>query len=132
MHYKTETKEKFTVVTLLDTSLTSNLVPQINDLSKKLLAESPKNIIVNCQQVTQWDEASIQALFMAQQTSYDNNASFVLCELSNSLQSQLDLTEYAEIMNCTPTEPEAGDIVLMEEIERELLDSDDFEFSQNN
>jgi hypothetical protein len=32
-------------------------------------------------------------------------------------------------MNTTPTESEAWDIVQMEEIERELLDSDDMEFS---
>jgi hypothetical protein len=33
------------------------------------------------------------------------------------------------MMNLTPTETEAWDIVQMEEIERELLDSDDIEFS---
>jgi hypothetical protein len=32
-------------------------------------------------------------------------------------------------MNITPTESEAWDILQMEEIERELLDSDDMEFS---
>ena len=32
-------------------------------------------------------------------------------------------------MNTTPTESEAWDIVQMEEIERELLDSDDMEFA---
>jgi hypothetical protein len=31
-----------------------------------------------------------------------------------------------ELMNFTPTESEAYDIVQMEEIERELLDDDDF------
>jgi hypothetical protein len=30
-----------------------------------------------------------------------------------------------ELFNSTPTESEAGDIILMEEIERELMDSDD-------
>jgi hypothetical protein len=35
-------------------------------------------------------------------------------------------------MNITPTESEAWDIVQMEEIERELLDSDDMEFSNQD
>jgi hypothetical protein len=34
----------------------------------------------------------------------------------------LDKEEYLELMNITPTESEAWDIVQMEEIERELLD----------
>ncbi len=33
----------------------------------------------------------------------------------------LDENELLEVMNVTPTESEAGDIVQMEEIERELL-----------
>jgi hypothetical protein len=35
-------------------------------------------------------------------------------------------------MNITPTESEAWDILQMEEIERELLDSDDMEFSNQD
>jgi hypothetical protein len=49
--------------------------------------------------------------------------------LSDDLQNALDSTEFGEVMNLTPTESEAWDIVQMEEIERELLDSDDMEFS---
>ena len=37
----------------------------------------------------------------------------------------LDKTDLLELMNVTPTESEAGDIVQMEEIERDLLDEED-------
>ena len=40
--------------------------------------------------------------------------------------------EIAEILNITPTESEAWDIVQMEEIERELLDGDDVNFESNS
>ena len=40
--------------------------------------------------------------------------------------------DWLDTMNITPTESEAWDIVQMEEIERELLDSDDMEFSLPN
>ena len=79
--------------------------------------------------MTHWDLPVIEQLANAQQSYYDNNTSFVICCLSDGLQEVLDLTEYAELLNMTPTETEAWDIVQMEEIERELLDSDDFEFS---
>jgi len=36
----------------------------------------------------------------------------------------LDKNELLEVMNVTPTESEAWDIVQMEEIEREFLDGD--------
>ena len=74
----------------------------------------------------------MEALANAQQQFYDNNASFVICALSEALLNGLEAANYAEIMNITPTETEAWDIVQMEEIERELLDSDDMEFSVEN
>jgi anti-anti-sigma regulatory factor len=98
-------------------------------LIQKLGSNSPKNLVVNLSEVKHW-ELSIMALFAQhQEVFYDNNTSFVLCCLSDDLQNALDLTDYSEIMNLTPTETEAWDIVQMEEIERELLDSDDMEFS---
>jgi anti-anti-sigma factor len=132
MQYKTDLKEKFTVVTFLDASITSNSVPEINELTQKILSQSPKNLVVNCGQVKQWDPSIIAVLANAQEQFYDNNASFVICALSDTLQNSIDHSEYAEMMNLTPTETEAWDIVQMEEIERELLDSDDMEFSAEN
>jgi anti-anti-sigma factor len=129
MHYKIDTKDKFTVLSLLDHSLSSNLVPELNDLIKKLGLTSPKNLVLNLDAVKAWDLNIIELLAQQQEVFYDNNTSFVLCCLSDDLQSALDSTEFGEVMNLTPTETEAWDIVQMEEIERELLDSDDMEFS---
>ena len=129
MQYKTEQKEKFTVITLLESSLSSNLVPELAELTTKIGAVAPKNLVLNFAKVARWELPVIEQLANAQQSFYDNNTSFVICCLSDSLQDVLDLTDYAEVMNMTPTESEAWDIVQMEEIERELLDSDDMEFS---
>jgi anti-anti-sigma regulatory factor len=129
MQYKTELKEKFTVLTILENSLSSNLVPELAQIIAKIGAESPKNLVLNLGQVARWELPVIVELADSQGSFYENNTSFVICGLSDSLQDTLDLTEYAEIMNITPTESEAWDIVQMEEIERELLDSDDMEFS---
>jgi anti-anti-sigma factor len=129
MQYKTEQKEKFTVITLLENSLSSNLVPELAELTTKIGAKDPKNLVLNFANVVRWELPVIEQLANAQETFYDNNTSFVICCLSDSLQELLDMTEYAEVLNITPTESEAWDIVQMEEIERELLDSDDMEFS---
>ena len=129
MHYKIDTKEKFAVLSLLDPILSSNLVPELNDLIKNLGLTSPKNLVLNLAAVKDWDLSIMALLAKHQEVFYDNNTSFVLCCLSDDLQNALDMTEFGEMMNLTPTESEAWDIVQMEEIERELLDSDDMEFS---
>lgn len=129
MQYQTAPKEKFTVIKILDTDLSSNLVPELSELTGTILAKSPKNLVLNLEKVRSWDNAVLEHLAKAQEQFYDNNASFVICCLSESLNKDLDSSDWGDLMNTTPTESEAWDIVQMEEIERELLDSDDMDFS---
>jgi anti-anti-sigma regulatory factor len=130
--YQTATKEKFTVITIENKELLSNLVTELDNLTTKLGNTAPKNLILNLKLVQNWDEAIIEQITKAQGNFYEHNTSFVVCALSDHLQDILDKTDYAELLNMTPTESEAWDIVQMEEIERELLDSDDMEFSLPN
>lgn len=129
MQYQTEPKEKFTVIKILDTTLSSNLVPELAKITQEILAKSPKNLVLNLEKVQTLEAPVLEQLAQSQEQFYDNNASFVICCLSDSLNKQLDQSDWGDVMNTTPTESEAWDIVQMEEIERELLDSDDMEFS---
>jgi anti-anti-sigma regulatory factor len=130
--YQTDIKEKFKVITILNTELLSNLVGELDILTTEWGNSAPKNLVINLKNVTNWEEAIIEQIASAQGQFYEKNTSFVICALSEPMQDILDNTEYAELLNMTPTESEAWDIVQMEEIERELLDSDDMEFSLPN
>ncbi|MFM8962552.1 MAG: hypothetical protein ACKOGD_01760, partial [Sphingomonadales bacterium] len=70
MHYKIDTKEKFTVLSLLDPSLSSNLVPELNDLIKKLGSNSPKNLVLNLEGVKDWDLSIMELLAQHQEVFY--------------------------------------------------------------
>ena len=132
IQYQIDTKEKFNVITILNTELSSNLVPELGELTSKWGNTPQKNLILNLKNVEKWDESVIEQITLSQGQFYEKNTSFVICALSAQLLENLDKTEYAELLNMTPTESEAWDIVQMEEIERELLDSDDMEFSLPN
>ena len=128
IQYQTDTKEKFTVITILNTDLSSKLVPELANLTSKWGNTEPKNLVLNLKNVKTWDEAVIEQIASDQGRFYEKNTSFVVCAIPDALFDILDKTDYAELLNMTPTESEAWDIVQMEEIERELLDSDDMEF----
>ena len=132
IQYQIDTKEKFNVITILNKDLSSNLVPELADLTSKWGNTLQKNLIINLQNVEKWDDSVIEQITISQGQFYEKNISFVICALSDQLLDNLDKTEYAELLNMTPTESEAWDIVQMEEIERELLDSDDMEFNLQN
>jgi anti-anti-sigma regulatory factor len=67
------------------------------------------------------DDNTGDLLATVQQQFYENNASFVICNLQKPVEKLLEEKELLELMNVTPTESEAWDILQMEEIERELL-----------
>jgi anti-anti-sigma factor len=123
---KIDTKEKFHVITLSEPHLSATMTEELSDRLLSYLQSAIKNIVLNLRQLQSLDNISAETLVKVQQKFYENSASFVICELQPRVEEFLDDQQLLEIMNITPTESEAGDIVQMEEIERELLDGDSF------
>ena len=133
MKVKIDTKEKFHVITLIEPFLSANLAADLSALVTKYLEQEIKNVVLKLPTVQMVDDKAAEELSRLQQKFYENNASFVICEIHPDLEKKLDELELLEIMNITPTESEAWDILQMEEIERELLDNtDNGEFPAKN
>jgi anti-anti-sigma factor len=127
MEVKTDTKEKFHVIRVETQDLSENLAADLNRQLVELLKDTIKNVVLNLSSVKSIQEEAAEILVRAQQKFYESDASFVICELTKPVETFLDEKELLEMMNVTPTESEAYDIVQMEEIERELLGGDDFD-----
>jgi len=128
MKVKIDTKEKFTVVVPEEAALTANLSEELRNICEQCLQVMPKSVVLNLQLVQSIDEEAASAITSVQEKFYDNSASFVVCGMSKEMEQKFDELELLDYLNYTPTESEAWDIVQMEEVERELLDSDDVEF----
>jgi anti-anti-sigma factor len=129
MLVKTDTKEKFHVITLPGPVLPADMAAELSDLLLAYLqndasapGKPPRNIVLNLKELQSLDEAVAEMLVKLQQIFYESNASFVICEIRKPVEDFLDSVNLLELMNTTPTESEAADIVQMEEIERELMD----------
>jgi anti-anti-sigma factor len=126
MEVKTDTKEKFHVIRVETAELPANLAAELKTYLEEPLKDTIKNVVLNLRNVKTIDEETAEVLVRTQQKFYEQNASFVVCELTDEIEKFLDQKELLEMMNVTPTESEAYDIVQMEEVERELL-GDDFD-----
>ena len=132
MKVKIDTKEKFTVITPEMGCLDDNIAAEIVQVSNNCLLQPVKNIVLNLENITDIENVAATSIAELQQMAYEQSASFVICSLQKSVEEKLEEAELLETLNVTPTESEAWDIVQMEEIERELLDGNDFEFEKNN
>ena len=122
MEVKIDTKEKFHVITLSQPELSATMTEELSDRLLSFLQSDIKNIILNLKELQSLDNISAENLVKVQQKFYETNASLVICELQPQVEEFLDKDQLLEMMNITPTESEAWDIIQMEEIERELLD----------
>ncbi|SRR6266487_3277209 len=127
MEVKIDTKEKFHVITLLQTNLSATMTEELSNRLFSYLHSDIKNIVLNLKELQSLDNLSAEMLVKVQQKFYENNVSFVICGLQPQVEDFLDKDELLEIMNAAPTETEAWDIIQMEEIERELMDGDSSE-----
>ena len=132
MEVKIDTKEKFTVITPETGVLNDNIAAAVTNSVNTCLTRPVKNVVLNLSNIVDIEEDAAKTLAELQQTAYEQSASFVICSLQANVEEKLETLELLELMNVTPTESEAWDIVQMEEIERELLDGDDFEFEKND
>lgn len=124
MGVKTSTKEKFHVISVTTPHLSANMTENLCGELTKYLNQEIKNVVLKLTGINTIDDAAAECLVKTQQQFYENGASFVICELTPDLEKILDESNLLELMNVTPTESEAWDIVQMEEIERELLDDE--------
>lgn len=121
MQVKIDTKERFHAITINAPSLAANMTAELNDCLVPLSQNGVKNVVLNLEAIESMDKTAAEDLVKLQQLFYERNASFVIWGLSPALEDWLDKEELLELLNITPTESEAWDIVQMEEIERELL-----------
>ena len=125
MKLKIDTKEKFNVLTPEESIISANMTEAIEKIGDYASLEIP-HVILNMQMVNEIDEESAEKISEIQQQFYEKNKSMVICLMQPTVEAVFEKLDLIDVMNITPTESEAWDIVQMEEIERELLsDFDD-------
>ena len=125
MQVKIDTREKFHAITILEPALAANMTEELEKDLLPLLEKDVKNVVLILKDIPEVEEAAADSLVKIQQAFYDNSASFVICELTPEVEKYLEDDGFLELMNVTPTESEAWDIVQLEEVERELLNGPD-------
>ena len=125
MQVKIDTREKFHAITITESVLAANMTEELDQRLLPILEKDVKNVVLILKDTSEVDDAAAECLVRIQQAFYDNSSSFVICELTPAVEKSLEDTGLLELMNVTPTESEAWDIIHLEEVERELLNGPD-------
>jgi anti-anti-sigma factor len=124
MNVKIDTKETFSVIRIHEAHFAANMAEEMEKLLFKLHKSSQPHVIVNFEDVKTMDSAVAKFLFQAYTETLEQGFSFVLCCMQPDVIQTLEDADALDLLNITPTESEAWDIVHMEAIERELLNGE--------
>jgi len=124
MNFKIDTREKFTMITPVSDFSSDNLTAEFKELVFSYL-QHKTNIVISLKNVVKLDEKTVEMVAALQQEFYEQNISFVICEVQLPVQAIINSLDLDGVLNIAPTDTEAWDIVQMEEIERELLRDDE-------
>jgi anti-anti-sigma factor len=125
MQVKIDTREKFHAITITESVLAANMTEELDQRLLPILEKDVKNVVLILKDTLEVDDAAAECLVRIQQAFYDNSSSFVICDLTPAVEKSLEDNGLLELMNVTPTESEAWDIIHLEEVERELLNDPD-------
>ncbi len=121
MNVKIDTKEKFTVLTPIESHISANMTASLAELLHPYLQKAPPHIVFNMEAVEAVEPLAMEKITSLQQQFYEKQCSFVICNMQDAVEKSFDEHNFLELLNVTPTESEAWDIVQIEEIERELF-----------
>ena len=125
MQVKINTREKIHAITIEESVLAANMTAELEKTLLPILQTDANHVVLILKGVESVEEPAAECLVKIQQDFYDAGSSFVICELTPEVEKALENNSLLEMMNVTPTESEAYDIVQMEEVERELLNGPD-------
>jgi anti-sigma B factor antagonist len=123
MDYTTEKHEKYIVLKLKDDKLNDLISSQLKVRFEELHNDGERNIILDLTRVNYCDSSGLSAILMGNKLCKNAFGSFVLCGLNVNVQRVITISQLDKVLLICPSLQEAIDLVFMDEIERELLNT---------
>lgn len=124
MEFKIDTKEKILVVQPQITTLDANLSARFTKEVAELPGLEGRNLILDMALVEKADDTGIKAILTVYHQQYDSGMSCALTGLNSTLTNTIKKADET-VYNLAPTMLEAIDLVMMEDLERELMQDGD-------
>lgn len=124
VNVKIDTKEKFSVIRPETSKISAIMAEELENIFHDILKTTNQHVILNLENVAIIENVAASSIAKMQQLYYENKRSFVTCCANEYLLDSFRGWDLINILNLTPTESEAWDMIHMEEIERELLDDE--------
>ncbi|HKK40034.1 MAG TPA: STAS domain-containing protein [Cryomorphaceae bacterium] len=120
MSFKIQKEDKYAILYTETEKIQSINAPLLKSELVVLIKAGFKNIIVDMAATRYCDSSGLSALLTGNRLCKEADGTFVLSSLQPSVEKLVAISQLNSVFDIVPTKDEAIDVVLMEEIEREL------------
>ena len=113
-------QEKYVLVSIKESKLTSVVAPELKAEIVVLMHDGFKNMIFDLSEVQYCDSSGLSAILVAYRSCRDNNGFFVLSGVQDHVRKLISISQLDGMLVQVPTINEAIDLVFMDEVEKQL------------
>jgi anti-anti-sigma factor len=120
MNFTISNKEKHQLITSNIENLNSVVSTELKSELVVTIKEGNKNLVLDLGKTVYADSSGLSAVLLGNRLCRDAGGTFVLTGLNQHIAKLIEIAQLDRVLNITPTINEAVDIIFMEEIERNL------------
>ena len=122
MKFSIDRQDQYTILKIDEEKLDSTIAPEVKSEFVTLQAEGVKNIVLNMEVVKYSDSSGLSALLVGNRL-FKDTGSFVMCKLNEHVMKLISISQLDKVIDILPTEEEAIDAVMFNDIERGLREA---------
>lgn len=119
-----EKNERYTVFTVKEKNLTSHNSSDLKSEIAILVAEGYTSILLNLSELEFMDSSGLGALLNTDRTTKENGGFLVIFGLNENNSNLIRIAKLDKVLLLAPTQKEALDLLILEELERDLSAED--------
>ena len=120
MNLTIDKQEKYALVTIKETKLTSIVAPELKAEIVVLHHEAVKNMIFDMSEVQYCDSSGLSAILVGYRMCRDSNGIFILAGVQEHVKKLISISQLDTMLIQVPTVNEAIDLIFMEEVEKQI------------
>lgn len=124
MKFTVDKKEKYSIIKLQEDKLNTLVAPHLKSELVLLNSDGVKNIILEISEVRFADSSGLSAILIGNRLCSNASGSFVIASPQESVLKLIKISQLDNILHIVPSLSEAIDLVMMEEIERDINENE--------
>jgi anti-sigma B factor antagonist len=118
--FEIDRQEKYTVIKIKVEKLDSNVAPALKSELVVLNSDGVRSMIIDMSETRYCDSSGLSSILVANRLCKNSNGSFVLTGLQEPVKKLIAISQLDSILNITPSLIESIDLLIVEEVERDM------------